>query len=171
MPTSAVYRNTTVNVTTPRRVLDHTAVAVLQCMNSHVGRQVLHDDLKSCVAAHPGARVDLIAQAIKGLRNMGYPMLSTKARHLSWYTLAGTPDEFAAFAKRVCSEAYSEAVSTVRALRTAQANMPLDLLIGRAIGDMESAAIALGQRGPGLSTSEIVAELDILLLPTAAVTP
>ena len=152
------FRNVKVNVVEPTTVTDRTAVVLLATLNADPTNEVFACDVHAAVQAAVGTTRE-IPKAMKALRNMGYPISAKKARHESWYILAGTPLQYAEFADRIASEHYSQTISAVRALHIVLANNPNDALIAAAHSGLQMSAIALGQKC-GMTMQEVVDEFQ-----------
>ena len=76
--------NRTVDVVAPSTYVDRTAAGILTGLAG--GGWVYSNDLDADIVA-AGGRVACKGVAFKALRNMGYPVATEKARHLSRYRL------------------------------------------------------------------------------------
>lgn len=152
------YRNIHVNLTNPVSITDHTAVALLNILRNAAGQMAAHD-VHFRVGQWPGADAEYIPKAIKALRNMGQPICGVKARHHSFYVLAGTPQQYADFAERISSEQYSQCISAVRSLHIVLQGPQPDPLMIAAHNAMQLSAMTLGQKC-GLTLQEIVSEFQ-----------
>ena len=155
------YRNTRVNVKRPRTQLDYTAAAVLDALNGpNTGTVVYAKTVRAAIVARTGADVRLTAMAVRGLRNLGYAIIANKARHLSWYKLAGTPVEYEEHRRRVVSEMYSCMLGHCRELAGAVSAQPTDLSLDASLKHAQMLAISLGtDTAVGKTIPEVVAEL------------
>lgn len=159
---SIPYRNITCDPINPRTQLDWTAVGVLDALNSYVPPVYTADVDASIVAS--GGRLARKAEAIKALRNIGYAIISTKARQNSWYMLAGTPDEYEIHRGRVVREAFSAQVSICRELDGAVQVNPTDIVLANSLRSAHMTAITLGtDSAVGMTLAEVVAELAPLV--------
>jgi hypothetical protein len=156
-----IYRDSVCNVTSPRFALDRTAIGVLDALTATTGEVSFHD--VDAAIGRAGGRTDLKSAAVKALRNMGYAIVTHKARHLSWYKLVGTPAEYEHHRSTMVRESYSRTVSVCRELAGAALAMPGDvtLLTVQRYGQMM--AVGLGtDPAVGLTITEVVADLDPL---------
>jgi hypothetical protein len=110
------YRDITVDLDQPTTVTDWTATVVLDTLRSDATGEVFTSDISDAVELHPEADVGEIASAVKALRNLGHCITTTKARHLSWYTLAQNVEQVEAHHQRMAEQQYSERVSWVRSM-------------------------------------------------------
>lgn len=138
-----------------------TALAMAAVLAS--GSRVLASDLRQQVIVHGGDPEYILAGA-KYLRDLGVPVVATKARHLTeWHiALPSDPDagvDTEQWAIRVRREHYSEAVSTARAL--ANSADPHVLAVRQTI---VQSAINLGMQ-MGKSITQIVAECEVQTNP------
>lgn len=151
------YRDLTCDTARPSSVIDWTAKVVHDELLADPTGEVFTQMITDAVEAHPHADVAYIGHAVKALRNTGVCITTTKARHLSWYTLSSAADRIEEHHLRIAREQYSERVSWVRSM-TAHATAggaPPALVALHSEGQMQ--AMGLG-RIIGLSPSQVVAD-------------
>lgn len=156
------YRNITVNLTEPRSQRDKCAEVIVNVLGTAGGAKVPVGDLDVAISK---AGVDLAfkTEAIKALRNMGYPIIARKARHLSWYKMDGTPDEYEDHRKAVVREAYSRQVSICRELAGVLAARPQDVALQACFNHAQLTAIGLGTDvAIGMTIPDVMTDLAIL---------
>lgn len=158
----AQYRNITVDINTPTTVRDRTAVGILTALlrsGTHVDHATVDSEIVSA-----GGRVAHKSMAMKGLRNLGFAIVASKARHLSWYRLAATPDEYDDFVRRIVAEAYSQQVTVCRTLAGAVTTTPNNPSLNASHQHAIMAALSMGQQ-MGKTIYEVLAEVDPLPAP------
>ena len=95
--------NRTVDVVAPSTYVDRTAAGILTGLAG--GGWVYSNDLDADIVA-AGGRVACKGVAFKALRNMGYPVATEKARHLSRYRLYADSAEMETWRVRVLEETF-----------------------------------------------------------------
>lgn len=139
--TSTRYRDVQVNLTNPRTERDRAAAVIMKLLQS--GQQVLACDVDFALD-NVGIHRSYKAHALKGLRNAGYVILASKARHLSWYQLAGTPEEINDMSERYVREWFSAAITLCRLMHSATTTAPSNLILGTAYNHALMTAMTLG---------------------------
>jgi hypothetical protein len=146
-------------------VLERTMQGIINAMAS--GGWVRHTDIRAAVIA-AGGRTSRIGQATKRLRNMGFPIVVDKRRHLTTWRMDPNDPEQEQYHDRVLAEAYSEILTLWKALVGAQAQAPA-MATFRAIRDVENSVGAIG-RAMGKTFAEIGAD-TVVAVNTTGRTP
>jgi hypothetical protein len=147
--------NITVDITTPRTKTDKTAVAILGALRGQ--GWVISADVRQTILAF-GADPKRTIDAVKALRNMGFPIATVRGRQNSRYRLYADPAEMEAWRQQLLDDSYSMFVTTTRSLAGAVAAAPSDPMLVAAHAASEGAAIQVG-RAKGLPLTQIVADL------------
>lgn len=151
----STYRNIKCNISQPSTIRDYTALAIHDVLDAAGGLPVLSADVDAAILASPFGSVQHRADAVKALRNIGYPIIARKARHKSSYALDPHVNETEAMMNRIITEAYSQAVTTARLLAGAVSLHPQDLIIADAHRHQQLTAIGLGtSTAVGLTASQ-----------------
>jgi hypothetical protein len=157
--TSGPYRNLICDPVTPVTVLDRTAAGIISILSTRSGAAVPVPDIDTAISA-AGGKVRRKVMATKALRNIGYTIITHKARHLSWYKLAGTPTEYEIQRQHVVREAYSRQVSVCRELAGAVAANPSDPSLTASYTHGQMTALSLGtDPAVGMTIPEVIADL------------
>ena len=153
------YRNLTVNLTKPTTKLDRCAVAIMSVLNANSGQRVYVWDIDKAIL-NAKADLRLKPMALKALRNMGYAITAAKARHNSWYKLAGTSIEYEDHRQRLVKEMYSCMLTHCRELHGAVSAQPTDLSLNASLSHAQILAISLGtDTAIGKTIPEVMADL------------
>lgn len=110
------WQDITVDIEHPIGKADWTAKVIFDALSADRTGEMFTTDIRSAVASSDHGDVAYIQQAIKGLRNIGHLVTTTKARHLSWYTLETNSAKIEDHHLRIAQEQYSERISWVRSL-------------------------------------------------------
>ena len=150
------YRDITVNIHKPRTLRDHTAVVILDTLQRATA-PVLAGHLYDAIEYSKRGELAHMAEAIKGLRNLGYEIECNKARHLSSWWLNPTPAETEKGRQRRIKEAYSQAVTTARSIAGALSRNPGDMTLAGSHRHAVQCAIDLGSDvAVGMTIQEVV---------------
>jgi hypothetical protein len=150
-------QNIAVDVARPSSRTDLTAIGILNALKGQGWVYSRYVD-REIRRAH--GYVSLKGDAVKALRNMGYPLSSVKARHLSRYRLYAEAPEMEGWSRRVLEESYSQLVTTTRSLAGAlSASSTTDPVMVGAHTASEMATIQIG-RQLDKSLGDILADLQ-----------
>lgn len=155
------YRNITANIGRPRTLLDKTARAILLTLNGAT-RPLTADDFRRNITRR-GGDPRYQGDGVKALRNMGYRIECTKARHHTKWWIDPTPVEAAAARERRIRESYSAVVSAARSLAGHLLAMPGDATVVATHKRSVQSAIDLGTDvAMGMTIAEVVADCEPL---------
>lgn len=161
------YRNITVNINQPYRKVDFTAVSILAAL---AGGPVLSSDLDAAIAAYPGASLSLRANAIKGLRNVGFEIVCENHREHSEWWIEPTTGEMSQYHDDVVRKSYSRLVTMARQFARTLHRMPGDMTVVAVRNRTVQSAIDFGVHpAMGKTLQEVVDDCDPLVVATVSV--
>lgn len=144
-----------------RTVRDCTAYGILDAVTAPGPASV--QEVRAAVV-RAGGSLDMINQAAKALRNMGYPIVAVNRRHLTQWTYGWDASEMERWRLKTAKRAYSAAVSSYRSLLGACRDFPNDSVFERSRINQQVVAVSLGVE-IGLTLQQIDTDLQILTGP------
>lgn len=158
------YRDTVVDLTRPHCGRDWCAIAIIDALQAQAA-PMLSRDLRAAIIA-AGADPTFQAEAVKGLKNIGYPICRDRRRHLTTWWLNPTTAESEAERESRVRDGYSQSVTTARVFAAQLLRAPGDPIAVQSHRRAVQMAIDHGtDSAMGMSIQQVVDACEPLPVP------